>query len=1437
MAEFKIILSADTKGAQTGINQVVQSVESLRKKYITGKGSLEEYNQALNDQLAHNNTTMTKLKALESNYKLLNQELSRTTLAFGENADVVKQIASAYEHAGDNLKKYKEELATINQQSKDRETKAQLEQEAQAIENTRKYYRALGDSMGYAQNEANILNEALKKVIANGADDKAINDAASAYLKQKDAIAEVAKQEELYLAQVKNAISQEKAREQAVEDANNASLESWKRYTNFVAQQQAKISGYSLADSSRTSYNSGASVSTVNFSSYDNNMAYYKQIGDEVSYAREEVSMYADELKRLMSLNAENVSSQSDLSDAIKNTTASYKASKERLDSLTTSTDSYFTKLVSLTKNIFTFQLLLQPIRKAMSFLSDTIKESVQAAAEAEQVFSKLATVFSGLETSATSMAQSLSSSIGVANSTAASALSTVGDMLQAQGMGTAESLQVASEWVEKFQDIIAFKDINMDLEEFAQNFMSGATGNLRNFRTFGSIIKESAVQAELAKRGLDSLTGSELELEKMVIRAEMALEQQANAIGATNREWETTQSITRRYDEANKQLKENIGDAINSKLNPLKQLWADIAEQINKATKAQKEYANGTKDIKVYDIANNADDKKSFSNKIKTEVINPRNALGGRYVDDTNSINQLVSIMTQYQATVEDIKAVWSDMPDNIYDSLVAEQEILEAEREHERLLASLSASWTSVSESAADAVAKLEEVTGVDTGISGTAVNNFLSADNPTTKAGLLSMSEELAKELQDAIESAISSFGAADWQTFVSSLDLAFGTATETEGLDAKIEQVKTLYSTVNSLALEDNVITSEEQENLKAILAIYQQILDRQRAITDEAEAQQKLEERKQEILNNYNTALSTQTGNTADYEKQLAQLRMTDNQKALNDLDRAYSAIDKTGFSDDQLIALRNAYEESKETLIELQEETAKYNAELEAEAKLKEEAEKRTNTINSYNEGTADYQKQLAQIDMTDSEKIIADLEAALTGTDDELDNAIKAQIKAYEELTAETKKRTDQEKRQNSIDSFVGLKDSNVLSLEQFGMTEEEQALDNLKRAYEALDLDLQTELAEEYQKQQNIITELYKKQADYNAKLEEEAKIKEAQEKRDTTIQGYQTSTASYQTQLRQLRMTDYQKTVDDLVQQLTGDDAIDEAIQDQLVAYTNLYAAQEKYTKELESAAAWQNLGQNALGSLGTVGGAVNTLLYGEGDIWTRILSVCLDIFQQSESWSDLVTMLDNIIEPLLPIVESIVDLLSSMEFAFDIVTFCVKVIASLITSILAGIEMVVDVFEWAWDNIKIAFSNLGKDIYNWTHWGADKQKEEYRSLASYLNETVEKQNDRLDRIWSDMPKESDNLSTLEDLLSRNIINLDQYNAGLRVANKDMVFDPVSPVNYVASNTTPGTTIQYGNVTLTINGGNVAETQRVVLGVLRKAGYDVPNVPITA
>lgn len=388
------------------------------------------------------------------------------------------------------------------------------------------------------------------------------------------------------------------------------------------------------------------------------------------------------------------------ISDYEKKSTETASAQKDLVKSVDESATSFenlgkkvgLVKLAEIAKNILKFQLIMMPIQKTIRFVTQTITESIQVAAEAEQIFNKLTTVFEN-NAAAMGKAQEMAQSYGTSISTMASSLSTVGDLLQAQGMGRSESLELAAQWTEAFSDIIAFKDINMSVEEFAQNFMSGAAGNLRNFRTFGSIVKESAVNAELAKRGLSDLSGEELELEKMVIRATMALDQQANAMGATQSEWDTALSVTRRLNEQWKEYKENLGTTINEVLTPLKGWLSDILSIANDVTAAAKEINGGEFTIKVeqadseeltktlktlFDLVSgreNDDDKISTSGsglweKIKQALFISTLAQTGHWVESTNmakeyntlSSKDISDIMLATGATLEQVKEAFED-------------------------------------------------------------------------------------------------------------------------------------------------------------------------------------------------------------------------------------------------------------------------------------------------------------------------------------------------------------------------------------------------------------------------------------------------------------------------------------------------------------------------------------------------------------------------------------------------------------------------------------------------------------------------------------------------------------------------------------------------------------------------------------------------------
>ena len=594
------------------------------------------------------------------------------------------------------------------------------------------------------------------------------------------------------------------------------------------------------------------------------------------------------------------------------NAQLSYKSAVEKTNPIL----KYFKKNLELVKNVMGFRIVMTVINN-LAQLSQFFKESTQAAAEAEQKFSKLNTVF-GKTSNAMSKAISLASKLGVATSTAASSLSTVGDLLQAQGMYTTESLETAYEWISQFQDIIAFKDINMSLEEFAQNFMSGAAGNLRNFRTFGSIVRESAVNAELAKKGLDNLTGSELELAKMTTKAEMALEQQKNAIGATQREWDTMLSVQRRYEEAMTRFQESVGNA----LNPVIKMWMELKTTMLEVFTAQQTWNEKQKMV---------EEKKALDTKYATfgkdgEIVNQSNYLGFRsYIDAANTayvnassekkqlkvLNDLMISIQEYGATVPDLTRTFADIVksggaidsdfwiqavDYATDYLLKLQDIKKEEEDINNLL--------SKANQVDSFFEQIQAIKGVDLA-NVSSYNAFIKALDDANANGITD--KEAFKE---TIKNALF-FGLGEAKIDIDNLGLSliektFSSDPYLETLEKRRDTYKELYEiAVNSgkYQEEDVQFIAEEWKNANKQIDDYIEKKD----------------------------LLSSLSSGTDDYTNQFEQLKMSDFEKTIDDLNRMLE-----GVTDKDIISAINA---QIEAFTKLTEATNEYNAEQEMKKK------------------------------------------------------------------------------------------------------------------------------------------------------------------------------------------------------------------------------------------------------------------------------------------------------------------------------------------------------------------------------------------------------------------------------------------------------------------------------------------------------------------
>lgn len=1084
-------------------------------------------------------------------------------------------------------------------------------------------------------------------------------------------------------------------------------------FKNITDQLEKQALAYSLVDSKSKAASQSAALYRNAIISLTKSGSLTKEQTDELVRSYNSYKTAAESAKKVTDDYAVSVHNAAPAVDK-------FAVATKDLDD---SSNSYLKRLVTLTKNILVFQLIMGPIRSAVSGVKNTLRESLDVAAEAEQTYSKLATVFDGFEKSASRAATSLASALGVAKSTSSGALSTVGDLLQAQGMGTAESLTTASRWTSQFYDIINFKDINMTLEEFAQNFMSGAAGNLRNFRTFGSIVKESAVQAELARKGLDKLTGSQLELAKMTARAEMALEQQANAIGATEREWDTVLSVNRRLNEAWKEYKENLGETLNGILRPFKKTLTDILSDINRAKRAAKDVESGSLSSSVYDIRANAQDRATFRKDLMSE-FNSYESDFNRYSkgvigsDETLGFDALMYVMKMYGATLEDVTNILGNkFPEAARQYLASlEDERQAAIREQEAIerrtaaLDTLSDTYDSFTE----ALLGIPGVSFIASDFSN-AHTRFSGSD-----AGQAFIEGQIAATIMSNVEDALASVSTAELaETFGGVIAGALGDLDEAELRSSQIDAVRSLFeATWNQFA--EGGFSDEEKKTLEEISATYKRL-------NDELEAYNNELKRQQEFL----SSLNSMRGVTSGYDVQLAQLRMTDDQKLTDNLRRQYAEAYALAATPEEQQQINDAYEEAEQTLLAFLNAQRIYNEELAAEAAEKERLAQYEEAVKTISESTADYAAQMAQVGMTDNEKALDDLRLAY--------EKMRSELTLTEE-EAEALDADYEKQRQALINLQARQKEYNdFLASEAARLAAAEAAVTAMRNGQSA----------------QGIM-------ANYAMTTINPLQATGKYASADTWRAGQRAGLRETEAQLLGLGVaaSDVNAWIAEMIPLINEGYEAKKAEID----------ATEEETEALKKAQQWLAVESRVTGSMGTLGGVIQSF-QGDGDIWSKIVNALLSILENTESWGEIAEVLDQIFAMFEPVTEALIDLIVSLPWE-DII-FMLKVIASAITIISGVVQGVQTVIEWLWDNIKTALRNVATDVYNLFHPFNTRRRDQYRSfeeLVGQLNKIADDTNTYLDRIWSANEKIERNTAKGDDYAKQLALLRSLYEGGV-------------------------------------------------------------------
>jgi len=338
----------------------------------------------------------------------------------------------------------------------------------------------------------------------------------------------------------------------------------------------------------------------------------YKLMGNELGGVQYKMTAIQQQVLDMTAANADPAE--------IKKLTDEYKKLAVQHKELSEAANGSGARIKNLIKNFVSAQLIVWAIRKAFQMLTQGLKEVSTAAAEAEQTFGRFDAVFEGLERANAAIGEMVDN-FGVAKSSAADILSSIGNTALGFGASAMEAAQFSETVAKSLSDIMAFRDVQGTISDFAQRFMSGASGNVENFRAIGSIVRQSMVDLELQKQGWENLTGQALEWAKVQARVNIVLEQQKKAMGATEREWDTLLSIQRRNAEQTKQMKENIGETINQYFKPMSEWILTLKENWNAAYEANKQYNEG-----VYDPAKAEDFAKTPTARVlRKELVAER--------------------------------------------------------------------------------------------------------------------------------------------------------------------------------------------------------------------------------------------------------------------------------------------------------------------------------------------------------------------------------------------------------------------------------------------------------------------------------------------------------------------------------------------------------------------------------------------------------------------------------------------------------------------------------------------------------------------------------------------------------------------------------------------------------------------------------------------
>lgn len=757
----------------------------------------------------------------------------------------------------------------------------------------------------------------------------------------------------------------------ALKELQQDILKARQQYNQVVASAKSEFEAtWATAKAQQLAYNTQGQNDFLKSweTAKSQNVSYLKAtaLGDNYTIMAQQYSLLDAELTKILSTEGKVTERSQELAKEMNKLKASMdKASKTSLGD----------RMKNLVKSFVSAQVVVYALQKAVSLVTNTIKEASEAAASAEETANLFNTTFANVATKANNVASKMSSSLGMANSTIQQSLGLFGDLAMGYGESQDSALKFAEAAVQTGLDIMSFKNISGDTTEVLQTMASGLAGNFENFRKWGIIVTQAEIKTRLQQKGLDKLTGSSLQFAKVQETLAIVQEKSKNAVGDMKDTLDSTENTVRRFNETNKELLENLGQSINPVLNVFRNTWIDIATQINKAVKAEKEFAKGGYVTGVYDIKNNEEDDKAFRRAIG------ENAFG------TYSIGPFTNILNvdNYAKTVSDAMILFDASLEETINTVKEEvnisadnlNKVIEAlllkdneRKQWDELQKAIEKRRVSVESNASSAQSFIDNLNNI-TGISVKNQEYGLPAQYTTEafytkETGKNTSDRMIGNVLTESINEAIQSLSEADWTEFADVIGVALGDVTEASGLEEKLNSIYSLYEATYNLRMQSNGLDEEEKAELQQIADLYAGIKSRIEEINEIKSVQSKLE----------SFAVSNES-----LQITINELGMSDLEKSIAAVTREFEAMDLSILSDEEIAYATELYNARIELLKQQDEKEKMLKAQQEAEEKLAEAEKEYANTLEDLKSRILDYRISNATLGMTDEQAEIYKLE------------------------------------------------------------------------------------------------------------------------------------------------------------------------------------------------------------------------------------------------------------------------------------------------------------------------------------------------------------------------------------------------------------------------------------------------------------------------